>query len=188
MAAILIVRRPSDRDICIVSFEFGYQGVLVAKNARRGLQLFHRFRPKLLLIDLRNGSELLRRVREEDPNAAIIIPTGGTKTTTGSRASENWTVDLGDLHRSVERVLGPPSRTVTPFRRTRRSYRRQPYDPSPAALLGYFDACGRAKGSLRGNCGVVGVSCDGPSPGDNDRTIQSVVRILRQNGFQLWMV
>ena len=156
MAAILIVADDHQiRDICSLSFEGGYNGVLVAKNAKRGLQLFHRFRPKLLLIDLRNGSELLRKAREEDPNAAVIIPTGGTRTTTGTRASENWTVDVGDLLSSVERVLGPPSRTVTPLRRTRRSDRPVPYDPSPAALLGYFEYHGKTKRKFARGAAII---------------------------------
>lgn len=144
MADILIVADNQQlRDLLSLVFVDGYNGVLVAKDANEGLELFHRARPKLLLIDLRDGTELLRHVREEDPNAAVIIPTSGTRTTTGPSTSESWSLDTGELLRSVERVLGPRSRTATALRSTRREGRSKPEDPSPGVLLPYFE--GKAK-------------------------------------------
>jgi DNA-binding NarL/FixJ family response regulator len=54
----------------------------LAETAEEGLALFRESRPALIVIDLRmpfmsmSGVDLLRQVRQEDPDAAVILLTG----------------------------------------------------------------------------------------------------------------
>jgi DNA-binding NtrC family response regulator len=66
------------RDIFIAA---GF-GCLSAETAQEGLRLFRQSRPALIVSDLRmpfmsmSGVDLLRQVRQEDPDAAVILLTG----------------------------------------------------------------------------------------------------------------
>ena len=83
-----------------MSFEGGYNGVLVAKNAKRGLQLFHRFRPKLL-------TEKARGPVERHPACSI---SRSYATTLSARIREAH-YSHGRLHRNkISEALSP-----TPF-------------------------------------------------------------------------
>ena len=55
--------------------------VLTATDGRKGIELFTQRRPHLTLLDLRmpemSGIEVLKRIRALDPQARVIIMTGG---------------------------------------------------------------------------------------------------------------
>lgn len=59
----------------------GYQ-VMLAENGIKGLSLFETFRPDITLVDIRmpemDGLQMLKRVREIDPEAQVIVMTAYT--------------------------------------------------------------------------------------------------------------
>jgi DNA-binding NtrC family response regulator len=65
----------------------GYE-CLRAGYVHEGLKLFRESHPALIVSDLRmpfmrmNGLDLLRQVRQEDPDAAVIMPTGNMESGT----------------------------------------------------------------------------------------------------------
>src|SRR5437867_4878341 len=54
--------------------------VVTATNGREALALFEQYRPQITLLDLvmpeMDGIQVLRRIREIDPEASVIILTG----------------------------------------------------------------------------------------------------------------
>lgn len=54
--------------------------VLTAENGREGLEIFSRDRPRIVLTDIKmpgmNGIEVLKRIKEIDPTAEVIVITG----------------------------------------------------------------------------------------------------------------
>jgi DNA-binding NtrC family response regulator len=75
----------------------GYKCVL-AQDGDEGLQVFRRWRPDLIVTDLKMpmvrsgervpsaGIELLQQIRQEDPNAAVIVVSGGWDQKTAIRS------------------------------------------------------------------------------------------------------
>ena len=57
----------------------GYE-VVLASNGQRGLELFRRKRPDVIVLDLKmpemNGLEVLRQVRQLNPTQPVIVLTG----------------------------------------------------------------------------------------------------------------
>jgi anti-anti-sigma factor len=57
----------------------GYE-VLTAENGQQGLEVFNRDRPSIVLTDIKmpgmNGIEVLKRIKETDPAAEVIVITG----------------------------------------------------------------------------------------------------------------
>jgi DNA-binding NtrC family response regulator len=52
----------------------GYKSVLEATDGGEGLEVFRQKRPSLVVTDLKTGGlDLLQRVRQEDPDAAVIV-------------------------------------------------------------------------------------------------------------------
>jgi putative nucleotidyltransferase with HDIG domain len=87
-----------------------------AADGRAGLEAFRAHRPLLVLTDLRmpvmDGSEVLRAIREEDPDAAIIILTGAGDIKTAIACLKQGAydfiakpVDVDELVLAVERAL-----------------------------------------------------------------------------------
>lgn len=72
---------------------FGHE-VITANNGLEGIALFAHRRPDLTLLDLHmpdmNGIEVLKRIRELDPQAGVIVLTGG-----GTDDLENQARELG---------------------------------------------------------------------------------------------
>ncbi|MEW6543017.1 MAG: response regulator [Nitrospirota bacterium] len=82
MATVLVV--DDDRLICdLLKAALGQQGyqVLVATGGREAIELFRRHAPRVTLLDLHmpdmDGLTVLRRMRVVDPDAAVMIVTGG---------------------------------------------------------------------------------------------------------------
>ena len=72
---------------------FGHE-VVTANNGREGVALFAHRKPDLTLLDLHmpdmDGIEVLKRIRELDPQAGVIVLTGG-----GTDDLENQARELG---------------------------------------------------------------------------------------------
>lgn len=72
---------------------FGHE-VITASNGREGIASHRQRRPHFTLLDLHlpdmNGIEVLTRIREDDPQAGVIVLTGG-----GTDDLENQARDLG---------------------------------------------------------------------------------------------
>jgi len=95
MATILVV--DDEEVLCdLIQQELSYYGheVLTANGGRKGIELFTERRPSLTLLDLRmpemSGIEVLKRIRALDPQARVIILTGGD-----SQVWEKQARDLG---------------------------------------------------------------------------------------------
>ena len=95
MATILVV--DDEEVLCdLMQQELSYYGheVLTATGGRKGIELFTQRRPHLTLLDLRmpemSGIEVLQRIRALDPQARVIILTGG-----GSEVWEKQARELG---------------------------------------------------------------------------------------------
>lgn len=59
----------------------GYQ-VMLAENGIKGLKLYESFRPDIILVDIRmpemDGLQVLKKIRESDPEAQVIVMTAYT--------------------------------------------------------------------------------------------------------------
>ena len=81
---------------------FGHE-VITASNGREGIALFAHRRPDLTLLDLHmpdmGGIEVLKRIRELDPQAGVIVLTGG-----GTDDLENQARELG-VHEFLRKGL-----------------------------------------------------------------------------------
>jgi DNA-binding NtrC family response regulator len=96
----------------------GYE-VVLASNGQRGLELFRRKRPDVVVLDLKmpemNGLTVLQQVRQLNPTQPVVILTGA-----GTAEAEQQVRALGvteyvekefSLHRlgdSLKRLLNPP--------------------------------------------------------------------------------
>ncbi|TLY28520.1 MAG: response regulator [Nitrospirae bacterium] len=74
----------------------GHQ-VLTADHGQKGIDVFRRERPDITILDLKmpnmNGIEVLRKIREINPQAPVIILTGA-----GTETFEKQARDLGVTH------------------------------------------------------------------------------------------
>jgi DNA-binding NtrC family response regulator len=78
---VLIVEEdPKVRDLLRQILDAAGYNTLLAGDGREGLEAFRRSRPDLIVTDFRmpamNGIELLKQVRQEDPEAAVIVESG----------------------------------------------------------------------------------------------------------------
>ncbi len=87
-----------------------------AGDGKAGLEAFRALRPPLVVTDLRmpimDGSELLRAIRDEDPDAAVIVLTGAADVKTAIACLKQGAydfimkpVDIDELVLAVERAL-----------------------------------------------------------------------------------
>ncbi|MBM4132806.1 MAG: response regulator [Nitrospira sp.] len=121
MARILVV--DDERTVCNLLEEvFVRHGhhVLTATGGRQAIALFQEHRPDVTLLDLRmpemDGIAVLQRIRAIDPQAAVVMLTGG-----GAEALEDQARRLGvtdvlkkglslpDLIGALDQVLGKPA-------------------------------------------------------------------------------
>lgn len=81
---------------------FGHE-VVTANNGREAIALFAHRKPDLVLLDLHmpdmDGIEVLKRIRELDPQASVIVLTGG-----GTDDLENQARELG-VHEFLRKGL-----------------------------------------------------------------------------------
>jgi DNA-binding response OmpR family regulator len=99
MASILVV--DDEQMICdLLRSVFSSHGheVLTATSGREGLDLFRQRRPRFTLLDLlmpeMDGLEVLKQIREMDPEAGVIMLTGGGTDALEARAREMGVTDF----------------------------------------------------------------------------------------------
>jgi DNA-binding response OmpR family regulator len=99
MASILVV--DDEQMICdLLRSVFSSHGheVLTATSGREGLELFRQRRPRFTLLDLlmpeMDGLEVLKQIREMDPEAGVIMLTGGGTDALEARAREMGVTDF----------------------------------------------------------------------------------------------
>lgn len=81
MEKILVIddEKPTLMMFRLTLVAYGFE-VLTAENGQEGLEIFTRERPSIVLTDIKmpgmNGIEVLKRVKEIDPSAEVIVITG----------------------------------------------------------------------------------------------------------------
>ncbi|MFH1977653.1 MAG: response regulator [Pseudomonadota bacterium] len=81
MKKILVIddEKPTLKMFRFTLMAYGYE-VLTAENGQEGLDVFERERPRIVLTDIKmpgmNGIEVLRRIKQIDPTAEVIVITG----------------------------------------------------------------------------------------------------------------
>lgn len=81
MEKILVIddERPTLKMFRLTLMAYGYD-VLTAENGQEGLDVFEKERPRIVLTDVKmpgmNGIEVLRRIKQIDPTAEVIVITG----------------------------------------------------------------------------------------------------------------
>jgi len=117
MATILVV--DDEQMICdLLRSVFSAHGheVLTATSGREGLELFQGQRPHLTLLDLlmpeMNGLDVLKQIRAIDPEAGVIMLTGGGTDALETRAREMGVTDflrkglpLAVLVKTIEKAI-----------------------------------------------------------------------------------
>ena len=77
---LVIDDEASTRDLLKLSLEIEGYTVFVAEDGPRGLELFTRENPPIILMDIKmpgmDGIEVLRRIKERSPDAEVIVITG----------------------------------------------------------------------------------------------------------------
>jgi YesN/AraC family two-component response regulator len=77
---LLIDDEASTRDLLKLSLEIEGYTVFVAEDGPKGLELFARENPSIILTDIKmpgmDGIEVLRRIKEQSPDAEVIVITG----------------------------------------------------------------------------------------------------------------
>lgn len=101
----------------------GHQ-VLTADHGQRGVDLFRRERPDITILDIEmpnmNGIEVLRQIRQIDPQAPVIILTGAGTEAFEKQARELGVTDflakgfsLHELGDALKRVMNQPGRPAS---------------------------------------------------------------------------
>lgn len=81
MEKILVIddEKPTLKMFRLTLMAYGYD-VLTAENGQEGLGVFEKERPRIVLTDIKmpgmNGIEVLRRIKQLDPTAEVIVITG----------------------------------------------------------------------------------------------------------------
>ena len=87
----------------------GYQ-VLTATGGQEGLQVFHRHKPRVTLLDLRmpemDGLAVLKEIRAHDPSAGVIILGGGATEDQENQARELRVSDFFRKGLSLDMLIG----------------------------------------------------------------------------------
>ena len=120
MATILVV--DDERLLCdLLQETLRRQGheVFTAYSGREALELHRRWRPHFTLLDLHlpdmNGIEVLRRIRESDPEAAVMILTGSASDKLERQAQELGVTDFLIKGLSLEVLAGAVALALRPL-------------------------------------------------------------------------
>ncbi|MCK5658238.1 MAG: response regulator, partial [Deltaproteobacteria bacterium] len=80
MKILVIDDEASTRDLLKMSLESDGYTVFVAEDGPKGLEIFARELPSVVLTDIKmpgmDGIEVLRRVKEQSPDTEVIVITG----------------------------------------------------------------------------------------------------------------
>ena len=109
------------RRILIVDDEQGIRGALgqllefegydvrTAANAVDGLAEYARFKPQLVFMDVKmagiDGLEALRKLREQDPNAVVVMISGHATIQTAVEATQHGAYDILEKPLDTDRIL-----------------------------------------------------------------------------------
>jgi len=101
----------------LVSFltRYAEAGLHVAKDAREGLKLFYQYQPDIVISDIKmpkmSGIDMVKKIKETDPDQAIIFTTAHSDSTFFLEAIELQVdgyllkpVDLKQLHRKINKI------------------------------------------------------------------------------------
>ena len=91
MAKILVIDDESSiRDLLDTLLSRKGYDVILAENGRKGLELFRREHPDVIILDLKmpemDGLTVLREIRNLDPKKSVIVLTGAVTNETEQRA------------------------------------------------------------------------------------------------------
>jgi two-component system nitrogen regulation response regulator NtrX len=91
----------------LLEFE-GYE-VRTASNAVDGLAEYAKFRPNLVFMDVKmagiDGLEALRKLREQDPNAVVVMISGHATIQTAVEATQHGAYDILEKPLDTDRIL-----------------------------------------------------------------------------------
>lgn len=111
MNTLLVI--DDDRLNCdMLAAVFSRQGyhVLAATSGQEGLELFHKRRPRVTLLDLRmpgmDGLSVLKEIRAHDPAAGVIILGGGATEDQENQAREMRVTDFFRKGLSLDMLIG----------------------------------------------------------------------------------
>ncbi|MGA3173455.1 MAG: response regulator, partial [Syntrophorhabdales bacterium] len=83
--------------------------VSAARDGKEGLALFEKEKPRIVLLDIwmpeMDGLEVLRLVRERDPEAVVIVISGHGTISTAVEAVKMGATDFLEKPLSIEKVL-----------------------------------------------------------------------------------
>ena len=148
---------------CMVLYEIlltaGYE-CLLASDGARGLEVFRRSQPDLIVTGVKmpvmSGVELLQQVRQEDPDAAVIVLTGDRDGKTVSACLKLGAFKVLSKPVHLEELLSAAERALE--RRQLLIERRQHFQPyqqleRPAAPRQLSDDAGGARLGAEGSSG-----------------------------------
>ncbi|MGB5923854.1 MAG: response regulator, partial [Syntrophobacteria bacterium] len=98
MKILVIDDDASTRDLLKVSLESDGYTVFMAENGPKGLEIFARELPSVVLTDIKmpgmDGIEVLRRVKEQGPDTEVIVITGHGEMNLAIQALQNEATDF----------------------------------------------------------------------------------------------
>ncbi|MEE8621998.1 MAG: PAS domain S-box protein [Syntrophobacteria bacterium] len=98
MKILVIDDEASTRDLLKVSLESDGYTVFVAENGPKGLEIFARELPSVVLTDIKmpgmDGIEVLRRVKKQSPDTEVIVITGHGEFDLAIKALQNEATDF----------------------------------------------------------------------------------------------
>ena len=98
MKILVIDDEASTRDLLKLSLESDGHTVFVAEDGPKGLEIFARELPSLVLTDIKmpgmDGIEVLRRVKEQSPDTEVIVITGHGEMNLAIQALQNEATDF----------------------------------------------------------------------------------------------
>jgi PAS domain S-box-containing protein len=98
MKILVIDDEASTRDLLKMSLESDGYSVFMAEDGPKGLEIFARENPSVVLTDIKmpgmDGIEVLRRVKEQNPDTEVIVITGHGEMNLAIQALQNGATDF----------------------------------------------------------------------------------------------